>query len=233
MRYYYDLHIHSVLSPDADILMTPNNIFNMAYLKKMDIISITDHNSCKQLMMMEEISHSYDILFIPGIELSLKEDVHVICYFESVLDALTFEEAIEPYRSKILYDGRFENVQGITDIHDEIIEVYPYDLSKNLSLSLYELNEFVRPFPHLLVFAHIDRLKHSGLAYISDIKVDAIELSRAVKSHFLQDNDLKRYIQLHSSDAHQITDINERTEKNTMELENLTKEAFFKYFRHG
>ena len=34
MRYYYDLHIHSVLSPDADILMTPNNIFNMAYLKK-------------------------------------------------------------------------------------------------------------------------------------------------------------------------------------------------------
>lgn len=47
MIYYYDLHIHSVLSPDADTLMTPNNIFNMANLKGLNIISVTDHNSFK------------------------------------------------------------------------------------------------------------------------------------------------------------------------------------------
>ena len=46
MRIAVDLHIHSALSPCADDDMTPNNIVNMAMLKKLDAISITDHNSC-------------------------------------------------------------------------------------------------------------------------------------------------------------------------------------------
>ena len=33
MKIYYDLHIHSVLSPCADDLMTPNHIVLMAKLK--------------------------------------------------------------------------------------------------------------------------------------------------------------------------------------------------------
>ena len=41
-----DLHIHSALSPCADDDMTPNNIVNMALLKGLDAIAITDHNSC-------------------------------------------------------------------------------------------------------------------------------------------------------------------------------------------
>ena len=44
MKYYYDLHIHTCLSPCGDVLMTPNNILNMAYLKGLNIIEITDHN---------------------------------------------------------------------------------------------------------------------------------------------------------------------------------------------
>ena len=70
MIYHYDLHIHSVLSACADDLMTPNNIFNMANLKGLDIISVTDHNSLKQLQICQEISESYDMLFIPGVEIT-------------------------------------------------------------------------------------------------------------------------------------------------------------------
>lgn len=231
MTYYYDLHIHSVLSPDADILMTPNNIFNMASLKKLDIIAVTDHNSTKQLLMMEELSHSFDMLFVPGVELSLIEDIHVIVYFKTVSDALHFDEMIDQWRDKTRYDGKMS--QGITNIEDEIISLYPYDLSKNLSLSLLELKQILKPFHHILVFAHVDRKKHSGLNYLNTTHVDAVELSKLVNRDFITNNHLEKYRILYNSDAHDITDINERTDKNKLELDSLTIEAFFKYFHHG
>lgn len=233
MIFYYDLHIHSILSPDADVLMTPNNIFNMAYLKKLDIIAVTDHNSAKQLKICDEISQSYDILFIPGIELSLKEDIHVLCYFENVKDAIACDELLEPWRSKKRYDGRLGSDQGITDIHDEVIDFYPHDLSENLSLSLLELKEIIQSFRHILVFAHVDRKKHSGLRYIDTFSCDAVEITQKAKDDFIRENHLESHIILHSSDAHFITDMNECTDQNKLELESLTTEAFFKYFHHG
>ena len=231
MIYYYDLHIHSLLSPDADVLMSPNNIFNMASLKKLDMIAITDHNSTKQLMILEEISHSYDMLFVPGIELSLVEDIHVLIYFKTVHDAIQFDDIIDQWRDKTRYDGQMS--QGITDIHDEIISLYPYDLSKNLSLSLLDLKQILRPFHHILVFAHVDRKKHSGIQYLDSFEVDAIELSKKSNPNFISNNHLDQYKILYNSDAHDITDINERTDHNKLNLESLTIEAFFKYFKHG
>ena len=46
MRVYYDLHIHSCLSPCGDADMTPNNIVNMARLAGLSAIALTDHNAC-------------------------------------------------------------------------------------------------------------------------------------------------------------------------------------------
>ncbi len=37
-RYYYDLHVHSCLSPCADNDMTPNNIAGMAVLAGLNIV---------------------------------------------------------------------------------------------------------------------------------------------------------------------------------------------------
>ena len=73
MKYYYDLHIHTCLSPCGDVLMTPNNILNMAYLKGLNIIAITDHNSTLQLPSIMELAQSYDILVIPGVEVETIE----------------------------------------------------------------------------------------------------------------------------------------------------------------
>lgn len=233
MIYYYDLHIHSVLSPDADVLMTPNNIFNMAYLKKLDIIAVTDHNSTKQLKIMKELSESYDMLFIPGIELSLAEDIHVCCYFASTDDAYRFDNLLEPWRNNIRYDGHLGSEQGITDINDEIVEVYPFDLSINLSLSLLELRALLQPFRHILVFAHVDRKKHSGLSHLSNFKPDAIELSSRASQDFIHAHHLNQYKIFYNSDAHMITDINERNDHNHVELESLTIDAFFDYIHHG
>ena len=78
MRYFYDLHIHTALSPCADVLMSPNNILNMAMLKDLNIIAVTDHNSCLQLDVVKELIESYEMLVIPGVEVEVIEKYHVV-----------------------------------------------------------------------------------------------------------------------------------------------------------
>ena len=125
MNYAYDLHIHSVLSPCADVLMTPNNIFNMANLKGLNIISVTDHNSLKQLKTCYELSKSYDMLFVPGVEITVKENFDVLCYFKSIEQAIAFDKVIEAYVKVQTYDHDVLGTQEVMDVFDEVIDSYP------------------------------------------------------------------------------------------------------------
>jgi len=68
-RYYYDLHIHSCLSPCGDDDMTPNNIAGMAALKGLNIVALTDHNSTKNCPAFFEACKKQGIIPIAGMEL--------------------------------------------------------------------------------------------------------------------------------------------------------------------
>jgi 3',5'-nucleoside bisphosphate phosphatase len=233
MKYFYDLHIHSVLSPCADRLMTPNNIFNMANLKGLNIIAVTDHNSMKQLMICHEISESYDMLFVPGVEIALNDDSHILCYFRHLKDAITFDSYLETCIHKRVYDQERYGYQEITDIHDEVVDTIDYHLTPPTHLSLLQLSDALKDFDHILVYAHVDKKVNSGLKHLNHFKLNAIELSKNHPKDFMKRHHLEQDIVLFNSDAHQIVDINECTDLNVIELESLTIDAFFDYFGHG
>ncbi len=233
MKYYYDLHIHTILSPDGDILMTPNNILNMVQIKKLDIIAITDHNSLKQLPMMYEIAQSYDFLMILGVEVHVKEDFHVLCYFKNIEDAMTFDQIIEDIQVKQNHQVSEEKEQWVTNIEDVPVTYYPYDLLKPLDLSFDELIKVLSPFEHMMVYAHVDRQKYSGLSSHKQRPLDAIELSSRAKENWLIDHPINNQFIFYNSDAHQITDISERGTKNVIDLDELTIDALFKRVKHG
>ena len=75
---FYDLHIHSCLSPCASDDMTPHNICAMAHIKGLDVISVTDHNTAGNLRAVSENARRYDVLFVPGIEINTREEVHLL-----------------------------------------------------------------------------------------------------------------------------------------------------------
>ena len=100
-RYFYDLHIHSCLSPCADDDMTPNNIAGMAALKGLNIIALTDHNSCKNCPAFFEACKRYGIIPVAGMELSTAEDIHLVCLFPELESAMTFDREIEGHLVKI------------------------------------------------------------------------------------------------------------------------------------
>ena len=57
----YDLHIHSCLSPCGDNESTPCNIVGMAYVKGLDVIAVTDHNSAKNCPAAVEAAKEFGI----------------------------------------------------------------------------------------------------------------------------------------------------------------------------
>ena len=68
--------------------MTPANIAGMAMLNGLNIVALTDHNSAKNCPAFFAQAKKYGIVPIPGMELTTAEDVHVVCLFRSLEDAL-------------------------------------------------------------------------------------------------------------------------------------------------
>ena len=91
MKYYYDLHMHSCLSPCGDMDMTPNNIVGMSKLLGLNIIALTDHNSVLNCEAVIKLAKENDILAIAGMELTTMEEIHVVCLFP------TFEQGQAAY----------------------------------------------------------------------------------------------------------------------------------------
>ena len=91
---YYDLHLHSCLSPCGDNDMTPSNIAGMAALKGLDVIALTDHNSCRNCPALLRAAAHFGLVALPGMELCTMEEVHVLCLFANLNDALDFDAAV-------------------------------------------------------------------------------------------------------------------------------------------
>ena len=87
----YDLHIHSCLSPCGDDDMTPGNIAGMASIKGLDVIAVTDHNSCRNCPAVMKFAQEYGVLAIPGMEINTSEEVHAVCLFPTLEAALNFD----------------------------------------------------------------------------------------------------------------------------------------------
>ena len=228
MIYHYDVHIHSVLSPCADCLMTPNNILNMAMLKGLNIISVTDHNSLKQLPVLFELSKSYDILLIPGVEVTTKEGYHVLIYFKTLEDALKFDQLLDEHRpNEITHYG----MASITDIEDMVIDTFPFIASDPIILDYQTLTNALKAFQHRTVLAHVDRPNTDILDRLNDLVFNGIELTS--RDELLISNyGLSRYPILYNSDAHDLLAISETLMQNTIELESLSIDAFFRYFQN-
>ena len=94
MKFAYDFHIHSCLSPCGDDDMTPQNIANMAKIMGYDIIALTDHNTCLNCPALMKVGEEIGLTVIPGMELCTSEEVHIVCLFPSLDDALRFSEHV-------------------------------------------------------------------------------------------------------------------------------------------
>lgn len=221
-RYYYDLHIHSCLSPCADDDNTPNNIAGMASLCGLNIIALTDHNTTKNCPAFFEACRRYGIIPIAGMELTTAEDIHVVCLFETLECAMEFDKFVNKHR--ILIKNRIDvfGNQFILDEYDNIVGEEEFFLSNATDISIVNVPEYVKEYRGVCYPAHIDRQANgiiSVLGTFPDTPVfRCIEINRADKvSEYLKNYNLNNKKVIISSDAHYLTDI--RDKQNYFEID--------------
>ncbi len=171
-RYYYDLHVHSCLSPCGDEDSTPNNIAGMAKLCELDIVALTDHNSCKNCPAFFEAAHRLGIVPIAGMELTTSEDIHVVCLFEHLSDAMAFDEYIDGHRLRIKNRPAIFGKQLILDAEDNPIGEEEHLLISASEISVDEICALVSEYRGICYPAHIDRASNGIVAVLGAIPKD-------------------------------------------------------------
>ncbi|MEA3316361.1 MAG: PHP domain-containing protein [Bacteroidota bacterium] len=212
-QYKADLHTHTVLSPCGDLEMSPLNIIKRAKEKEIDIIGITDHNSTKQCAVLKEVGADFGVFVLSGAEITTKEEVHCLTFFENEKYLSEFQKFIEIHMLDINNDVNKFGYQCVVDRNDNIIEQEEKLLITALDVGISEVEKKVHQLNGLFIPAHIDRLNNSLLANLGflplDLAVDALEISKNVSySEFIEANNyLKEKTFVQDSDAHFIDDI--------------------------
>ena len=169
MKLSYDLHLHSCLSPCGDRDMTPNNIVNMASLLGLDVIAVSDHNTARNLPAVFAVAERVGLLVIPAMELCSAEEIHMLCLFPALQNALSCSEAVYPYLPKIRNKPEIFGEQLVLDENDSVIGEEPYLLINALSLPLDELIHVVKRHDGLAIPAHADKNAYSITASLGMI----------------------------------------------------------------
>lgn len=221
MKLYYDLHIHSDLSPCADKEMTPNNIINMAYIKGLNIISVTDHNTTGNIQVIMQLGNKLGIEVIPGIEVTTREEVHVLCYFNNLSAAEEFGYLVYESLPDIKNNSLIFGEQNIYNCKDEIIGQLDKLLLNASKYTLDEVFRLTKRYKGIMVPAHINKKSNSILGILGfmplNLKIDFIEI---FQKNDVDEEQIKKYYILRNSDAHKLTDISEPV--NSFELDTIT-----------
>ena len=208
MKLACDLHIHSCLSPCGDALMTPNNIVGMAFIKQLDVIAVCDHNSARNLPAVKEVADMMNVLLLPGMELTTREEAHMLCYFRTVEECVAFGESIYAHLPQIPNNEKFFGRQQVMNAQDEETAVEERLLISALDLSFEECAAMIQKAGGLCVPAHINRGSNGALNALgflpAGVHYNALEISRKVA---MPPVDLKGYRLLESSDAHYLENI--------------------------
>lgn len=213
-KYRCDLHLHSCLSPCADNDMTPANIAGMAMLNGLGIVALTDHNSSKNCPAFFAACKAYGIVPVPGMELTTAEEVHMVCLFRTLEDALAFDAEVETRLLPVKNRPGIFGDQRIVNEEDELLSEFETLLITASSLPISEAVPLVKKHRGACFPAHIDRKSNGIIAVLGAVPESpffpTVELSLSgdpAEYAARPDCAGKRF--LRSSDAHHLWDIAE------------------------
>lgn len=214
-KYYYDLHIHSCLSPCGDDDSTPNNIAGMGELNGLDIMALTDHNTCKNCPAFFAAAKQYGIVAVAGMELTTAEEIHVVCLFQELEQAMQFDSEVDSRRIKIKNRIDIFGEQLIMGEDDQIIGREEHLLSNATTISLDEVPHLVQKYGGVCFPAHIDRQANSIIGILGTIpetpEFNCFEVYDAAKiPELCEKYGLKNKTIVINSDAHYLDSVRDK-----------------------
>jgi PHP family Zn ribbon phosphoesterase len=212
-RYEADLHIHTLLSPCAEVEMIPPLIVRRAVEAGLDIIGIADHNSAENVGAVVEAAAGSSVKVIPGMECESAEGVHVLCLFEKVEQAESMQEVVYAALPNLVNQEGKLGQQMVVTAEAEFVRYNDRLLLASTSLSLDDIVAEVEARCGIAIPAHVDRRAYGLFGVLGFMPegagFPAVEVSSRMTAEEArkQHPDIADRAIIRSSDAHVLDDI--------------------------
>ena len=90
-----ELHVHTVLSPCAEVEMIPPFIVRTAVERGIHLIAVTDHNASANVAAVQQAAHGTNLTVLPGMELQTREEVHLLCLFDTLEQLAAWQATVD------------------------------------------------------------------------------------------------------------------------------------------
>ncbi len=203
-----DLHIHTLLSPCAEVEMIPPLIVARALDAGLDLIAITDHNASANVAAVMDAARGSAVKVLPGIELQTREEVHLLCLFDSLEPLTTWQAEIDRALPNLRNRAEMLGEQFVVDAAGDFVRREERLLLVSANLTLEDAVTRVNALGGMAIPAHIDRPANGLIALLGFVPpalaVAALEISSSISAevararfHLPGDRAL-----IHASDAH-------------------------------
>ena len=152
-----ELHIHTVLSPCADIEMLPPLIIEAVIERGINLIAITDHNATANIAAVQEAAIGSDITILAGMEIQTREEVHSLCLFDTLEQVQALQHMVDQHLSSGKNNPEFFGNQLIVDRDGEFLQEEDRMLISSISLSIEQTCEAVHQLDGIFIPAHVNR----------------------------------------------------------------------------
>jgi len=235
MQLFFDLHLHSCLSPCASEDMTPANLAAMCALAGLNVVALTDHNSARNCAAFAQAAERHGLLAIPGMELCTREEVHVVCLFPDLEKAESFSDHVGRLLPAIPNNPAVFGDQILMDSEDAVLGEETLLLAGAADISLYDVPELVEAYGGVAYPAHIDRQANSLLSQLGiwdpELKFPLAEVSLRCPDDLFGRRDLRSLRHITASDAHYLHQIPDAFQ--TMEVEEATPQAVLEWLKRA
>lgn len=208
-----DLHIHTLLSPCAEVEMTPNHIVMKAAEFGVQMIAITDHNASANVVAALEVGERYGVKVLPGMEVQCKEEAHIIVLFDELEQLEHWQKIVDQHMSKMKNDPAKLGAQFVVNAADDFVAEEHRLLLASLAMKATDVIDCCNSLGGISIAAHIDRHSYSLLGQLGfltkTMALAAAEISPAgieeLTKHYLKPL-VGGLPYLTSSDAHRMID---------------------------
>ncbi|MHB0857535.1 MAG: PHP domain-containing protein [Anaerolineae bacterium] len=208
-----DLHVHTVVSPCAEVEMIPPLIVQRACALGLGLIAVTDHNTAENVAAVQEAGARVGLAVLPGMEVQTREEAHILCLFDRLDQVLDWQEHIYAQLPALKNRDDVFGAQFVVDAEGEFVRLNERLLLTSTSLSVEQVVDRVRGRGGLAIAAHVDRPSFSLLANLGFIPpalpLAACEISRWTRPQEAVERvpGLRGWPLIASGDAHRLSDM--------------------------
>jgi 3',5'-nucleoside bisphosphate phosphatase len=208
-----DLHLHTVVSPCAEVEMIPPLIVRQALALGLGLIAVTDHNTAENVAAVVAAARGTNLAVLPGMEVQTREEAHILCLFDTVDQVLCWQEIVYAHLPDLENREEAFGAQFVVDETGDYVRTNRRLLLTSTALAAEEVVRRVAGLGGLSIAAHVDRRAYSLVASLGFIPpglaLAAVEVTRPDVT--MDERLIGRRPVIVSGDAHRLAEMRAHT----------------------